>query len=623
MIRQLLRLGQSGGEGFRLEDYVQRASGRLYLLDLDPQNRVAGFTPYELDEEKCARFLWVGDPPASNAPRDRATTKDLRYLLGQVPTKMAEHSGLRSLLQGLLWDPGKPGGKARYLLDLRGWHLQGAKDAEAPPFRIQGGRLEMDGTAEGKTAGELAEALAQVLRAAYDIRPPEKGGVLLFSLALSGKPLAEYPEYRDYLRQRLLQEPFAEAQVGVCHGCGREDRVTGNFSAFRLKFYITDKKSFAPGVDEGAFPRAYALCQACFAALGVGERLAWERLRQRFLERDVLVLPEADFPQESLERLLERLVGQVQGLERLERWKDFLERAAHRQEEVRYLGFSLLFFQRAQAATKAEELVLEVPPSRVEAILKTLQEARERGFPVEGLRDWLFLMPLSRGRKGEMGQMGLALQAVSRIFLQLPLFPKDLLPLWLKTAERVYREDGTLYALTRYRAGQGVIDLVNLGAGWMWVLQRLEVWGGNMEGEVKGALPLTEEEKPLFEAYGFGALRAGLYLLGQAMEAVGQAQARLSEYRKEPLLDSIGWQGMSLVRVRHLVPEVMAKATYYLEGDDRTRVLDLLGRATDLLERSRESLSEREVPYYILMGYAQARSKRLRSGRREEVTHGG
>ncbi len=106
------------------------------------------------------------------------------------------------------------------------------------------------------------------------------------------------------------------------------------------------------------------------------------------------------------------------------------------------------------------------------------------------------------------------------------------------------------------------------------------------------------------------------------MEAVGQAQARLYEYRKEPLLEAIGWQGMSLVRVRLLVPEVMAKATYYLDGEDRTRVMDLLGRATDLLERAEGGLSDREVPYYILMGYAQARSQRLRVGKRE-VAHEG
>ncbi|GGM93212.1 hypothetical protein GCM10007092_03020 [Thermus composti] len=230
---------------------------------------------------------------------------------------------------------------------------------------------------------------------------------------------------------------------------------------------------------------------------------------------------------------------------------------------------------------------------------------------MEGLGDWLRLLPLSqvRGRVDARPVLPWA----TRIFLGQPLDPKDLLPLWLRAAERAYRGDTTLHAS---RPGpQEALDRVALGAGWIWILVRLGLWGGRM-GEVKSAFPLGEEEE-VFRTYGFGPLEAGLYLLGKAMEAVGQAQARLYQYRKEPLLEALGWQGMSLVRVRHLVPEVMAKATHYLEGGDLTRVLDLLGRATDLLERGGGGLSEREIPYYILMGYAQARSQRLRQSGKE------
>lgn len=137
-------------------------------------------------------------------------------------------------------------------------------------------------------------------------------------------------------------------------------------------------------------------------------------------------------------------------------------------------------------------------------------------------------------------------------------------------------------------------------------------------GEIRSDL-LGEKERSLFAEYGFGPLEAGLYLLGQAMETVGHAQAKLYEYRKEPLLESIAWQGMSLVRVRHLVPELMDRAIHYLDGKELTWVLDLLGRAQDLLERSQgEGVSEREVPYYILMGYAQARSRRLMGGKKAD-----
>jgi len=615
VLRELLTLGRAL-EGGDLEAHVLQATGRLYLLDLYPKAREARLVPYGLGPEQCRRFLWVGDPPASNAPRDRATTRRLTYLLGQVPTRLAEDSGLRPLLQGLLLDPGRPGGKARFLLDLRGYRLVGAKDAEAQPFRVRGERLEVAEDLGKRKAGDLAEALAEALERAWGVAPPKRGEEVLFSLALEGRPLADFPEYRDYLRRLLTGERrFAQGSQGLCHACGRAGvPVVQSFADFKLKCFIADKKRFAPGVREEGFAKAYALCPDCFRALKLGEGFALENLKLRFLETEALVLPGAELEPEKLSRLVERVLAQVHGLERLSAWRDFLARAK-REEGVGYLGFTLLFFRKAKAATKAEGVVLEVPPSRVEALFRAMEEAG-----VEGVRDWLYLLPLDRDQRGV--EAGLALEAASRLFLGLPFLSRDWVPLFLRAAERAFREDATLFATSRFRGPGGALGLVALAADWLGILVRMGVWGGTMgEKDLSGAL-LEEEEKKAFQAYNFGPLEAGLYLLGKAMEAVGQAQARLYQYRKEPLLEAIGWRGMSLVRVRHLVPEVMVKAAYYLEGEDRTRVLDLLGRATDLLERAEGGLSDREVPYYILMGYAQARSQRLRGGRRE-VAHEG
>ena len=531
MLRELLALGRAlGGDG--LEAYVQSASGSLYLLDLYPKERRARLVPYELDPEKCRRFLWVGDPPASNAPRDRATTRRLAYLLGQVPTRLAEDPALKALLQGFLWDPGRPGGKARFLLDLRGYALEGAEEAQVGPFLVKGGRLELAAPwdqeeKEPKNAGELAEAMAEVLQRAWGVHSPQKGKEVLFSLALEGKPLADFPEYRDYLK-RLLEgkKRFSGSGSGLCHGCGKTGvPVVGRFADFRLKFYITDKKSFAPGVWEGAFPRAYALCGDCFRDLQLGERFVLENLSLRFLETQALVLPVGEAEPGRLSKLVERVLAQVRGLERLAAWKAFLERAERWEEG--YLGFSLLFFRKSQAATKAEEVVLEVPPSRVEALFAAMEGARGEGFPVEGVGDWLYLLPLDRS--GREVRVGPALKAASHLFLGVPFHPGDWLPLFLQAAERAFREDATLFAATRYRGPGGTLDLVALGAGWIRVLRGLGLWGGSMEAkEMESAFPL--EEEAVFRAYGFGPLEAGLYLLGRAMEVVGQAQARLYEY---------------------------------------------------------------------------------------------
>lgn len=81
MLRELLRIGQAvAGEGDDFEDLVQETSGTLYLLDLYPEEKRAKLVPYQLDEEKCRCFLWVGDPPppptlpGTGPPRAASTT---------------------------------------------------------------------------------------------------------------------------------------------------------------------------------------------------------------------------------------------------------------------------------------------------------------------------------------------------------------------------------------------------------------------------------------------------------------------------------------------------------------------------------------------------------------------
>ncbi len=614
MIRPLIHLGQALlKQGHALEGLVMEEKGSLFLLDLDPRAKEARLQSFDLDPVKLKRFLWVGDPPASGAQRDRVTTSRLEYLVGQVVSALVEDPGLAPFLKGVVW-PGWQGQRFAHLLDLRGYRLLGAQDT--PPrffplapgrfgaFWVEGGVLRYEEkTPQGdKTRAKgPAEALAGILEAAWGLRPPKEGRAL-YSLALEGEALAERPEYRAYLERLLVGRFFEGAEEGFCHACGRWARLSGETTVFRYKFYITDKKNFAPGLSDKAFARAFALCEGCFKARLLGERFAEDRLEIPFLSTLALVLPEGEVGPKGLDRLVDRLLAEARGLERLEAWREFLARAgAGLGGEARVLGFSLIFFHRAQAATKVQEVVPEIPPSRLEALFAAMEASRELaplGGEVGGLWELrLLLDPQARGRERPVPRN--ALRVALHLFLGLPLDRA-----WFLAA---------LLDRTREEKPREALRLLALGAGWIWVLERLGLWRG--EGMAWDGSILPEEKRRLFEAYRFGPLEAGLYLLGEAMEAVGQEQARLYNYDREPLLEAVNWKGMSLPRVRQLVGEVMDKAKYYLKGPDRTWVLGLLGQALDALARAQGGLSDREVPYYILMGYAQARARRLRAGR--------
>ena len=604
MIRQLLYLGRAIGKGASpaqaLEMSVERAQGTLYLLDLDPGKKLARLTPSLLDEEKRRRFLWVGDPPQSNKARDRVTTKELRYLVAEIPTNLLQHEKLGSRLAGVTRKVGE--GRYAHVLDLEGYWLEGGKDVPRKgqdPFWVQGGRLHWDLKGAAFTK-ELAEALAQVLEEAWGLGKGER----LFSLALGGKPVAEWPKYRDHLYHILFEEPFSEAPVGICYGCGQKDRVISHSSNLRYKFYITDKLGFASDLEEGGFRHSLALCRECYQALLLGETYAQNHLEASFLGEKVLVLPEAfgqDIDPWVLVNWKKYLLDEKRGLEEILSWRDFLQRAGI----PRGIGFSLIFFQRLQSATKATQVILEVPPSQVEALLRAMgenypQEDR-RGFrPWEwgdregNLKDWLFLL---EGTERET-----LLQVVSHLFQGLPLERGFLLPSLLRGARAVLLKDHRK-ALAR----------LALGGGWVWVLVRLGVLKLGGERMVRAA-DVPEEYREVFAAYGFDEFQAGLYLLGVALETVGHAQAKDREYQDEPLLRTINWEGMSLPQVRHLVLGATERGKHYLVGSELSRYLETLGLAQYFLHRGKASLSDREVPYFILMGYAQARKRRLAGG---------
>lgn len=622
MMRHLLELGralypQGNPAPEELVDGLVQGveEGTLYLLDIYPEKKCAKLTPFELNEEKCRRFLWVGDPPQSNAPRDRVTTRELRYLLGQVPGALVRDPGLRQRLGHLIWRVGT--GKHGYLLDLRGYSLLNAKDVplkeeqdpkKKNPFWVERGVLRAQKGAE--TVEKPGDRLAETLKAAWGVQAA-RGKELLFSLAIDGTPVAEWPEYRDYLARLLLNSPFQGAKEGICHGCGKPALVTPETSFFRYKFYITDKKSFAPGLVGEAFPKALALCQTCFASVLLGERFAERKLEIPFLGRRALVLPEGEgnLTLEALGNRVNRLLAQVRGLERVEAWRDFLQRLGPG-TRADFLGFSLVLFERKRASTKIQEAVYEVPPSRVEALFQAMGESRwlgPWGGEVGGLGDWLDLL-------GEEGY-ALALKVAVHLLEGIPLERSSLLPQLLGKARR------DLWAASR--GPTEVLELLARGAGWIWVLRRLGMLREE-ERETRKALEVAEEFREGFEGfkerlekYGFDPLQAGLYLLGVALEMVGNAQAQPTKYKKEPLLETIGWEGMSLLEVRYLAQRATDRAAYYLEKD-LTWFLRLVGMATDLMERGGKGLSQREIPYYLLMGYAQARARRLEAGKSKE-----
>lgn len=220
MLRALLALGRALGGG--LEAYVQPARGLLYLLDLHPRSKRARLQRYQLDEEQSRRFLWGGGPPGQQRSPGPGHHPEARLPLGAGPHPLGGGPPPRAPAPGAPLGPGEARGQGRLLLDLRDYAWRGRK---TPGRSLPGG----GGKALGG-GGPLVPSGAQGPKR-RGACPTHGGGpgkglgrgdagrgeTVLFSLALEGKPLAEFPQYRDYLRRLLEGEKrFREGVTGLC-----------------------------------------------------------------------------------------------------------------------------------------------------------------------------------------------------------------------------------------------------------------------------------------------------------------------------------------------------------------------------------------------------------------------
>jgi CRISPR-associated protein Csh1 len=295
----------------------------VVILNLRSDPWQLEFDIRSLSEEVVREFLWVGNARGANSPQDRLTTNHPEYLISQaIPNILA--SIPKGELKEILWtisqnvylDLGEKsevfpsGGDTQYERYRYLWNLPklGLTDAHLLPKNEREevekicqkekvtpfSREFLQAYAREKgSANEacklLGNALKQWAAQNFGIKPTN---IALYTLAFQGKPLAQHPDYRAYIEQKLVDEAFEKAIDSVCHLCGKKERVTKDTTRFRyLKFYITDKLGFASRLTEDGFFKNFALCKECYRGLLVGEQWVENHLQTRLGDTNVYVIP--------------------------------------------------------------------------------------------------------------------------------------------------------------------------------------------------------------------------------------------------------------------------------------------------------------------------------------------
>jgi CRISPR-associated protein Csh1 len=630
----------------------------LTIVDLYPEQRLLRHQLVEASSAALRQFLYLNlmkSEPGGDV-RD-VTVRDLKYLLGLVfvglaprllldeepPAALAALEPLLAPVRQILRDFGQGAGRrSRFLLDLDGFHLDpppAVPVAEEYLRVADGGRLQVAWLAlEQVDPKRRVDALAKSLRSLLGWGRD----VAYFTLAINGRPLAEEPAYRRYVFWHLVERPFAEAVPGRCHLCAQERPVTSDFRRFRIKTYITDKTSFASGLVEAGFTRCYVICQDCYLELLLGDRLLEQQLETRLLQTPAFVIPEfaieASLDYEAVMRrlaLVRQEATELDRLQELRRTPDDLARAGRQRAQL-YAYLTLLFHQKQNMAVKVREVVAEVPPSRVQAVVSAMNKlndvaeredwarplANERGTWMQGLRDLLYTLPLRRQRGAP--EVRPALTLARQLLQGEPVDERGLVAGFLEAARAIMSQH-VGYWLVPERWGRQTASQREVDATLRQFLSRtlalrllLSELGCVKRGGVTMDHQVPEPYRSAADGLQLDAQQRALFLLGVLLGRVAHRQYVDSEGSSKPVLEKLNYSAMSLPRILTFTTELFDKMRQYrLLTEYSPAENELLYSIASLLlaaERNKWRLTDQENVYYILAGYAYETGRIIQRG---------
>ena len=600
---------------------------------------------WDINEERLKKYLWIGEAQRSDF-QDRVTTDNLEHIISQtIPSLLKEDrlpdGELRTLLRKFreefyidLGEKTKVFGSShgdqqyeryRYL-----WNLQkmGIEDAPSKDDLIAIVREQ------GKAKAAVAK-LGKVLVAWISKELGLKfGDIALYTLEIDGVLLAAHPDYKQYIFQRTVAEPFRNAPTGVCHLCGETHPITANTKFFKLlKFYNTDKVGFASGLDAKAgFYRSYSLCQECYMALLAGDSFTRKNLRSNLAYNVVYVIPsfhlDLELSPERLKGWARYLKSYLGKLTSLKGWHEFQRKLEYFREDLQdyekdKAAFLLNFlFAQVGRDIRIQKLVQDVPPSRLDLLVEErnkISDLGDRLFGKSGSWDlslgtifWLFPV---RKKQREVFNADV-LDLYEALFTNKPVKHNALIANFLETSRMHYYENYGPYVHNPPQEG-GDIALVRFllqSALLIRYLQTLKMLkedykGGKLMNEFVTGLPMDIKE--YIGEMDYDGPQAGLFLLGYLIGQIGVEQHHASlGSKKKPILNKLNFMGMSLSKVQRLSSDIFEKLDQY-------RVLPynegIFAAMKGLLDRNRNTweLTPQENVYYILSGYAYATWKAM------------
>lgn len=550
-----------------------------------------------------AEFMFVGNSPA-NLPKNRATVSgdQVKYFFTSTLPIIKEEIGDKNIseqIEKVLSTFYKKVGKS-YRIDAVKTGIYNEDCGFSPD--------ELDKLKDNDFSKQILPCLYKKIESEKGIRKKE---IALFTLMINGEYIAKHPAYKNYIANNALEEVFKDAENGTCYICGKENvPVTGNTTKFNLKYYITDKISFASDFEKKNFIKNLAICKDCYRKVLEGEAFLNNSLQSRLFNLTLYIVPKTVFKMSltsaDLEKRAETIkyfVTSPNALENFQAFKKSIERDAKFLGDKNNYMFDLMLVKKSNSAVKINALIKDVPPSRIDALIEKqkiiAQWAKDRFSDSEKLwslsfNSYYYMFPVHKNTVDKF-----LVNLYSSIMKGEEISYHSLIDKFVEVARvNAYEISG------QYSINGSVNNLHTTVLKQNLLLEYLKELNLLKGGKAMdfGELNLRKDVKDFLEKMGFDEQKTAMFLIGYLVGEIGSAQYS-AQMSGKPILKKIVYQGMGVKRLITFVNEIFEKLVQY----DKLQYNEpIFAAAKSLLDKNLDkwALSDKENVFYILSGYA-------------------
>jgi CRISPR-associated protein Csh1 len=580
----------------------------------------------EIDSGTALKYAFIGSADGSASPQWFATGNSYLYHITETLSNLVKvdfgdelNKKLKTIFKTYYVDLGdKFKRKNRYILNYKKCGI-GEEDVLETLDKIEGEETEKDEKQRYKNiTSSLKKAYSRefenYVKTEFDIKKDEIG---LYTILVDGTPLSDFKEYREVILKSKQKNKVSNNIKGYCNMCGNTQNLTWDLSKIKIKYYITDKITFASQFRN--YEKNMILCKDCLNKLMVGENYVKNKLNTRLVGFTVYLIPHfilgSPMNKKDLDKVSDNIqhsFNTVKNLTGVDDLKTEIQNIADMRNGDTYFLINIMFYKKSNQATKIQKLIKDVNPSVFQKIMDNSYTVTKLGTKIMGinyklnidLQTFYFMTPI-RIKNSEPMNYRKLLQMYDAILTQRSLKLNEFIKGVISCAKiEFFDEEG-------YNVN-GKSGIYNTILKANFCIKFLEYMGCIEEGEKMDIsnLKVKNDLKVYILNMGYDEQQSAMFLLGCLIGEIGNAQYRRMGEDRKPILNKLNFGGVDKNKVIRLTNEVFNKL---IQEKIRKYNEVTFSECKRLMDANKDSwkLNKHENLFYILSGYSYDTTKAM------------